>query len=853
MDNRFYKSVRPVSRAAAAGQWCGRRGPARPALVNRRLLCSLSSITLPCPAPESGHCVSRAVALALLLCAANAKAQPDAATDPGTDDGIVLRRSDTLKPVTPGARTKDRPMFVRADEIRGRPDLDVEAVGNAELRRSDVRIRADRLSFDQATDTARATGQVRVSRDGNVFTGPEAQVKLGTFEGFAIEPVFFIGRNGTRGTATRVDFLDADRAVATSATYTSCPADGSGDPAWLLSADRIKLDFETNEGIAEGAVLRFMGLPILGAPSVSFPLTDARKSGWLPPVMGLNSGSGFVVAVPYYWNIAPNRDATITPIERTRRGPGVDGEFRYLEPNYNGILRLDVLPYDRQTSSTRYALNLSHEGLLTPEWNLQLRALRVSDNDYWKDFLDAVPSLTRRLLTTEAQVRRVFPSVLGGGDWTVIAAIQAWQPLQGTDASNLMEVPYQRLPQIGARTDQTFGDGFEAVFETELNQFTNPTGVIDKSRLTGLRLHAIGSLAKPYQTPGWTLTPRLSFNAASYSLDQPMSDGRTNASRIIPTASVDSAWVFERGVSWLDKPIRQTLEPRVIYVYTPYVNQSAYPLFDTAPKDFNFESIYTENAFSGVDRVSDGNQLTAGLTSRIIDPATGAETLRLALVQRVRFADQQVTPEGVPQSRRFSDVLVAGSTTLVPNWTVAASAQYDPDQRELARLVAGARYSPGPFRTVNLTYRRNRQPIAQNLLNQQSEQVEAGWQWPMFGPTPFEVERARLAPNTGSSGGNCRQGSVYTVGRVNYSLKESRVTDAVVGLEYDAGCWIGRVVAERVSTGLSQASTRLMLQLELVGLSRLGANPLQVLKDNIPGYQLLRDNRSAPAPLLPYE
>ena len=796
---------------------------------DRPLLRSLRHPNLLRTTPPTGPGASGAVGLALLLCAAGAAAQPDVA-DPA-DAGIALRMSDSLQLLAPGTKAKDRPLFVRADEIRGRPDLDVEAIGNAELRRADLRIRADRLSYDQSSDIARAVGGVRLSHEGNIFTGPEAQIRLERFDGFVLEPRFILGRTGATGSAARLDFLDADRAVATSAKYTSCPADGSGDPDWLLSADRVKLDFATNEGVAEGAVLRFLGVPILGAPSVSFPLTDARKSGWLPPLMGLDSRSGFVAAVPYYWNIAPNRDATITPIVRTNRGPGANGEFRYLEPDYNGDLRLDLLPYDRESGTTRYALNLAHEGLPTPDWGLQLRALRVSDNNYWKDFPDAVPSL------------------LGGGDWTVFAAVQAWQPLQGTDSSNFMEVPYQRLPQIGARTDQALGEGFEASFETELNQFTNPSGVLDTSRLTGLRLHAIGTLARPYLTPGWKLTPRVSFNAASYALDQAMSDGRTTASRIIPTASLDSAWVLERGISWLDKALRQTLEPRVMYVYTPYVNQSAYPLFDTAPKDFNFESIFTENAFSGVDRVSDGNQLTAGLTSRIVDPASGAEALRLAIVQRVRFADQRVTPEGPLQSRRFSDVLVAGATSLVPHWTIAASAQYDPDRQELAKILAGARYSPTPFRTVNVNYRETRDPT---VTGQKTEQVEAGWQWPLFGPTPLESDRRQPASKTASTGGGC-QGSLYTVGRVNYSVKDSRVTDAVIGLEYDSGCWIGRIVAERVSTGLSEATTRFMLQLELVGLSRLGANPLKVLKDNIPGYQLLRDKQSSPASLLPYD
>ena len=797
---------------------------------------------------RAGRRARRAVSVGAWLAASGAALAQDAALP-----GIELRLTTQLQAAPTSGAARERPVYLRADEVRGRPDLDVEAVGNAELRRADVRIRADRLSYDIAADLARASGNVRVRHEGNVFSGPEAQVRLDSFEGFVLDPTFVLGATGAVGSARRLDFIDRDRAVALAARYTSCTVEGDGDPAWLLSADRVTLDLEANQGVAEGAVLRFLGVPILAAPSVSFPLSDARKSGWLPPLFGLDSSSGIVAAVPYYWNIAPNRDATITPIVRTRRGPGVDGELRYLEPGVQGELDLSLLPWDRDYGSGRWGATWSQEGSFGTDWSTQLRALRVSDNDFWKDFPDAMPTLTRRLLTTEGEIRRSFAGLRPGSDWTVVAAVQAWQALQGSDASNFMEVPYQRVPQLGVRTDQALGAGFQGGLEAELNYFSNPEGVLDVSRPTGLRLHAVGTLARPYLTPGWTLTPRLSFNAASYSLDQAMSTGSKSGSRIIPTASLDSAWVLERETaSLLDgRATRQTLEPRVMYVYTPFVEQAQFPLFDTAPKDFNFESIFTENAFSGVDRVSDGNQLTAGLTTRLIDPASGAETLRLAVVQRVRFADQRVTPEGDTASRRVSDVLIAGSTTLIPRWTLAGSAQYDPDQRELARLIVGARYSPGPFRTVNVGYRQTRNPAPDAFSAQQSEQVEMGWQWPLFGPTPLEADGSQPAARARSGANGSCQGSLYTVGRVNYSLKESRVTDGVLGFEYDAGCWIGRVVFERVSTGVSEATTRLMLQLELVGLSRLGSNPLQVLKDNIPGYRLLRDPKSGPAPLLP--
>ena len=301
--------------------------------------------------------------------------------------------------------------------------------------------------------------------------------------------------------------------------------------------------------------------------------------------------------------------------------------------------------------------------------------------------------------------------------------------------------------------------------------------------------------------------------------------------------SLDSAWTLERETSFFGRIVRQTLEPRLFYVDTPYRGQNELPNFDSALKDFNFDSIFTENSFSGVDRVSDSNQLTAGVTSRILDPDTGAEALRVGLAQRYRFRGQQITPDAVPLTQRVSDVLIFGSTTLVPRWSFDASAQFNPDNHRIQRSLAGFRYSPGPYRTVGLTYR---------LTRALSEQVEAGWQWPVYGRPAGE--RGQGA----NGGGNC-SGTLYSVGHLNYSMRDSRLTDSIVGFEYDAGCWIGRIVVERLSTGRSEATTRLLLQLELVGLSRLGSNPLRVLKDNVPGYQLLREERTTTSSFTPYD
>ena len=737
------------------------------------------------------------------------------------------------------ARDNALPLLLEADTLSGRPDLDLQAEGRVRLQRGGLKIGTEFLRYDAVADRVDARGAVRVDTErGDWFAGSELSLVLGRYEGWFLEPQYFFVRTNAGGRARRIDFLGPDRARLTGADYTSCTRDGAGMPDWLMSTERVTLDFEANEGVAEGAVLRFLGVPILAAPVLSFPLSDDRKSGWLPPSINLDNKSGLELAVPWYWNIAPQRDATLTPIVYSRRGIGALAEVRYLEPRHRGEFEWHWLPFDRVTDAARYALHWRQRGTAFGEgpgalhWRFD--GLRASDDDYWKDFSRALRSFTPRLLPLDGAAERSLR--LGGLEGTAYARVTSWQVLQDTDPQARIVAPYHRAPQLGwrgtAQPREAFGGSTEFSVEAELNRFElphNDAGSV--ARTDGSRAHLLTQASYRWRTPGAWITPRVSLNAAAYHTDDPMSDGRRSASRTIPSFSVDGGLVFERPATWSDRALTQTLEPRVLYVNTPYRAQETLPLFDTAPKDFNPVSVFSDNAFSGIDRVSDAHQITAGVTTRLIDPASGVEALRLGLAQRYLLRDQRITPDGVPLTQRFSDLLLSGSAHLTERWTFDAALQYSPEIDRTTRSVLHARYSPGPFRTLSTTYR---------LTRGASEQLDFGWQWPLYRGTPA-AER---------SGSTCR-GTLYGVGRLNYSLKDSRITDSLAGLEYDAGCWIARVVAERISTGRTDANTRLMLQLELVGLSRLGTNPLGVLKDNIPGYMLLRDERSDP-PLKTY-
>ncbi len=731
------------------------------------------------------------------------------------------------------------PTFVYGVRIFGRPDLETVVQGNAVLRRRDMVIKADQLDYDQPSDLAKASGNVLVNRAGNVYAGPLLELKLDAFAGFFIQPRYYFLKNDAHGEADRVDFIDEQRTIISNASLTTCRRSPgpSWMPDWILRATTIRMDTEEDVGTAEGALLSFKGVPVLPIPYLSFPLSDRRKSGFLPPTLGLDNVNGAEVAVPYYWDIAPNRDATFTPTLMSKRGLNVGSELRYLEADYSGQLRLDIMLADQLRDSNRWGLAYTHQATLknslthlltNSEAALNLNLNRVSDDNYWRDFTRTSSSLTQRLLSNDASLS------WSSGNFANSVRTLKWQTLQ--DVTAPITPPYDRLPQLVTRYDRDSGGGFNYSVTADYTRFQADSVLTGQPNAQ--RAFTVMQISHPWTTAAGFITPKLQLHATVYQFDTAFGNGSDTAHRTLPTFSLDSGLVFERDANYFGKTFRQTLEPRAFYVNTPFRDQSQLPNYDSGATDFNFASVYTENAFVGNDRISDSNLLTLGATTRLLNPASGAEAARFGIAQRLRFKDQNVTlPGGATVADRLSDLLLGASVNWDPSWAFDSTVQFNPKTEQSVRSTVGARYNPSSYRTVTAAYRYQRDS---------SEQLDVGWQWPLndlWGDPGQDL----------GSGGGQGMGRWYSVGRLNYSLNERKLVDAIIGFEYDAGCWLGRAVLEQLQTSTSSATQRIMFQLEFVGFTRLGVSPLKTLKDNIAGYQYLREQVSPPSRFSNYE
>jgi len=611
-----------------------------------------------------------------------------------------------------------------------------------------------------------------------------------------------------RGDAERIEFEGEGQYRLKQATYSTCPA---GNRDWYAEVGELKLDYHRAEGEGKDGKVYFQGVPILYSPWLSFSLDNERKSGLLSPSFGSTSRGGVEFMLPWYWNIAPNMDATIAPRVMTKRGTQWNTDVRYLDHKYSGESHIDYLPDDRLEHKNRYAYAIQHRQQFAYGFTGALSLNGVSDGTYFSDMSKPATGLAQGSQLRQAQLS------YSGGWWGASMIAQRYQVLQDPSLPPVTE-PYRRLPQINlSATRHDLPLGSTASFSGELVKFGHPTNVI------GQRNTYYPQISLPLQTAFMQVTPKLGVNFTRYQLERQAAGTPSSLSRSVPIFSLDGSLVFERDTDLFGRNLIQTLEPRLYYLYVPQRDQTQIPVFDTGVADFSFSQIFAENRYSGGDRIADANQLTAAVTSRIIDPASGAELARALIGQRYYFTTQHVTlpavgtnPAEVARTGRSADVLAALSGAVLPHTYVDAGWQYNPRDARTERLNLGGRYQPQIGKVLNAGYRYTR-----DLLGQ----IDVSAQWPLAG-------------------------GWHAVGHYNYSNKDRRMIEGVGGFEYDGGCWIARVVVQRIATLTQQATTSLFLQLELNGFSRIGSNPLDILKRNVPGYGLVNQPVGEPGALL---
>ncbi|MBB5547167.1 LPS-assembly protein [Paraburkholderia fungorum] len=695
--------------------------------------------------------------------------------------------------------------FVLGDTTSGTTDQDLAAKGSAEVRRNTFVIKADALHYDQDTDMADAYGQVHLNNNGAVFSGPEAHMRVDSSEGFMSAPKYHFNVTGGSGSAERVDLLDTERSVFTKGTYTACSC--SDNPAWYLKGGEFDFDTGADEGVAYNSVLFFQGVPIFASPWLSFPLSGDRRSGILPPSYSVSSTNGFELSLPYYFNIAPNRDLTVTPRLISKRGVQLQSTFRYLSPTYSGSITGEFLPDDHLTHTNRYALYIQHNQNFGNGFGGYIYYNKVSDNTYPEDLSSSVSQF---LNGTQLLYQQEAGLTYNNGPWSVLAREQHWQTLTPSIA------PYGREPQLNVKYAKYNVGGFDYGAEADYTNFRITTGDLTQGQRVMFNPYVSYSVVGP----GYFVTPKVQWHLASYNLNNISNDVPVgtpkNFTESIPTLSFDTGLIFDRSVRLFGQDYIQTLEPRIYYVYTPYRNQASAPLFDTADSDFGLAEIFTPNTFVGNDRIADANRLTAAITTRFINPATGDERARFVIAQQYYFQDQRVTllPTQTSTQATHSDLILGASLKLGAGFASETAFQYNADNNQLVKTSVGFGFSPASGKVINVAYRYTRANTT--LDNTPINQVLISGQWPL-------THR------------------VYGVGRFNYDLGGHRIVDGLVGLQYDADCWTLGAGIQRYANGLNtsgqnQSSTRFLAQLTLKGLSTVDNGLIPAFRASVAGY-----------------
>ncbi|MFM8233218.1 MAG: LPS-assembly protein LptD [Candidatus Methylopumilus sp.] len=705
---------------------------------------------------------------------------------------------------------------IEGDKLETLLDRKMKARGNAILKKGNKTIKAELIEYDEISEKLITQGNTSIELENISLTGSTLNYKLTDYTGqmddvsfnlksqkkeqTVIKKGYEITKHNYnyRGDAKTIFFDGENKKRLQSSRITTCEANSDD---WYIKSKNIEIDTKKDQVKASNALVEFKGVPIFYMPSTGFSLNKNRQSGFLSSTFGTTTRSGFDLRIPYYFNISPNMDATLSARYLGKRGPLAEGQFRYLTENYSGVNELQYMNHDEASGQdNRYFLKLTHQHQFGRGWSGSYDLQKVSDNNYFSDLASMIQVTSVVNLPQRANLN------YSGDIWKLNVLTEKYQTL--TNASNS---PYQRLPQVNLSGKKDY-DNFTLDFKSQWTLFERDdkfaSTFTDAQKISGSRLSMTPAITIPLTSSYGYIKPKVSTNLRSYNLNHSPDN---NKDIITPIFSIDSGVYLDKNINFLSQNYTNTLEPRLFYVYIPYKDQSVLPNFDTGLADLNMQTLFYENQYNGQDRINDANQLTASVTSKILDK-NGKERLSAIIAQRYYFEDRRIFGNDLLEAKKANSDIFMGASAKLPNsLNLDAMFQFNPSSNNLLRSTLGARYNPEPGKLLNVSYR-----LIDNILdsNQNLEVFNAAGQWPL---------------------GN----RFYSIGRYNYDLKSSQTIEVLAGLEYDGGCWVARSIFDRISLPTTpEANYAFFVQLELNGIGSIGsdANRLNTyLYRNVPG------------------
>ena len=745
-----------------------------------------------------------------------------------------------------------KPGFVPGKDLRPASPLDINSdyaeifdneiysyLGNVEMTRADQRSFSNNASYDTVSETLDLQGSVYYSEDELALHSESASLNLASDRARLRDALFIAPATPLRGRAKALYRESSSMSRYKDVAYTSCRP---GNQDWVVHASELKLNKTTGKGAAKNAWLEFKGAPVFYSPYLSFPIDDRRLSGFLAPSFGNTQRGGISLSAPYYWNIAPNYDATLRPRYLSKRGAVMGGTLRYLTEITKGTTDLEFMPHDSLRDKARYLAAIKNTSQFTPHISSNMDLNYVSDKDYFSDLGNALSTSTySSYLVSQANLGYANEGVAVRGH------IDNYQSIDKAITS--AGLPYRRLPQVNLNLNHAFTFmPLNTVMDTEYVYFQHDALV------NGQRTNVRPSVSFPMQTASAFVSPKLSLQYTQYALNNPKggavlaSDG---PSRTLPIFSTDTGLYLEKDVNFSNHSYLHTLEPRLFYLYIPRTDQSTIPIFDSALYDFSFNSMFLENRFSGTDRLQDANQLTAALTTRLVDAKSGREKLKLSVGEIAYFQDRKVTlSSNYPgslnypiETDRFSNLVTELGAELTDRVSLSTGAQWNPHLNAVVRHNAMLHYlnkpdanKPGEIVNFGYRYRKNTLlPIPPGYPPDSRPydifQSDVSFHWPVY--------------NDWSA-----------VGRWTYSLLNNSTQDGFFGFEKENCCWTFRFIGRRWinsstlnlnnpvlqnslpvvdATGISQ--TGVFFEVELKGFTGIGEKLDQFFEKQIYGYR----------------